>query len=100
MKIREVHLKWPFYLPFLSRMAAFVFYPFIVYNPKSLKVQRERDFKVLRQHEWVHIDQVRRDGILLMPLKYLYYLIRYGYKDNPYEVEARKLERVERASFE
>ena len=41
-------------------------------------------------HENTHIQQVKRDGRLKFIFKYLWYLIRYGYKNNPYEVEARE----------
>jgi len=50
-----------------------------------------------RIHEWVHIFQARRVG-LFFPISYLYYLLRYGYNRNPFEVEARKAEsRVRKA---
>ena len=42
-------------------------------------------------HEVCHIAQVKREGRLKFICKYLYYNIKYGYKNNPYEVEARKL---------
>ena len=46
----------------------------------------------LRRHEQVHAMQIQRDGWVLQPLKYLWYTIRHGYKQNPYEVEARELQ--------
>lgn len=42
-------------------------------------------------HEQVHARQIIRDGIFMQPLKYLFYTIRYGYRNNPYEIEARRL---------
>lgn len=42
-------------------------------------------------HEAYHIEQVKRDGRLKFVIKYLYYNLRYGYHNNPYEVEARKV---------
>lgn len=44
----------------------------------------------LYQHELTHITQVKKDGRIKFCLKYLYYNLRYGYLNNPYEVEARK----------
>lgn len=44
--------------------------------------------KVLRHHELIHIEQMARDGQALFWLKLVWYLIRYGYKNSPYEVEA------------
>lgn len=42
-------------------------------------------------HEAIHIKQVKEHGRLKFICKYLWYNIRYGYKNNPFEVEARKL---------
>ena len=41
-------------------------------------------------HEMVHIKQIERDGAVLWTLKVFWYLLRYGYKNSPYEIEARK----------
>lgn len=46
--------------------------------------------ETLYKHEACHIQQVKRDGRLKFICKYLYYNIRYGYYNNPYEIEARK----------
>lgn len=40
------------------------------------------------RHELVHIRQIDRDGPVVFAVKYLYWLARYGYANNPYEVEA------------
>ena len=45
----------------------------------------------LYKHEQAHIEQVKRDGRFKFICKYLYYNIKYGYKNNPYEVEAREV---------
>lgn len=42
------------------------------------------------KHEYCHIKQVRREGRLKFIIKYLYYNIKYGYNNNPYEVEANR----------
>jgi hypothetical protein len=42
----------------------------------------------LFRHELEHVYQQIRDGRALFYLKYFYYSLRYGYKKNPYEVEA------------
>ena len=47
--------------------------------------------KLLVEHEMVHIEQARRGWVVGFYLKYLYYHYRYGYKKNPYEIEAREL---------
>ena len=46
----------------------------------------------LRKHEEKHLEQMAREGKLRFLLKYTWYLIRYGYLDNPYEQEARAAE--------
>ena len=67
----------------LSRFRALTFWPFIFIDDKS--------DKGLLAHEKVHIDQQLRGWLIGFYIKYLYYNIRYGYWDNPYEVEARKI---------
>jgi hypothetical protein len=44
--------------------------------------------EVLRQHERVHYEQMEREGIIVWHLKYLVFLLKFGYRNNPYEVEA------------
>lgn len=43
---------------------------------------------VVRRHELVHIEQIERDGAFWFSVKYVWWLLRYGYRQNPYEVEA------------
>jgi hypothetical protein len=45
-------------------------------------------------HELVHIEQIERDGPVTFTVKYLYWLARYGYWNNPYEREAYEKEPV------
>lgn len=42
----------------------------------------------LLRHELVHIEQIKREGRLRFAVKYLWYLAKYGYRENPYEREA------------
>lgn len=49
--------------------------------------------QALLNHEFKHIEQIRREGKLKFFFKYTWYLIKYGYKDNPYEIEAREAEK-------
>lgn len=50
------------------------------------------DDKKLIRHEMKHIEQIKTEGRLKFAVKYVYYTIRHGYWNNPYEVEARKAE--------
>lgn len=52
----------------------------------------EQNARLLR-HERCHLEQIERDGRLLFSIKYLWWLFRYGYRNNPYEIEARAAER-------
>lgn len=40
------------------------------------------------EHETVHHQQRLRDGAVIFIVKYLWWAWKYGYWDNPYEVEA------------
>ncbi len=46
----------------------------------------------LRQHELQHIAQINELGCLKFMVMYMYYDYKYGYHDNPFEVEARAAE--------
>lgn len=48
--------------------------------------------QALIRHEAKHLEQIERDGRLLFSVRYLYWLCRFGYWNNPYEVEARAAE--------
>jgi hypothetical protein len=52
------------------------------------------DEKLIR-HEKKHIEQIQEQGRLKFAVKYTYYTMRYGYRDNPYEIEAREAETSE-----
>lgn len=41
-------------------------------------------------HESVHLHQIKRDGLIVFYVKYLYFNWRDGYEMNPYEIEARE----------
>lgn len=43
----------------------------------------------LRAHEYWHTVQYRKMGYIKFLAKYFYYNIKYGYQDNPLEIEAR-----------
>lgn len=46
----------------------------------------------MQKHEEHHLQQIERDGSWKFVFKYLFYLLKYGYYNNPYEVEARAAE--------
>jgi hypothetical protein len=49
----------------------------------------------LRLHEEEHWRQAKEMGTMKFYLLYLYYSIRYGYWNNPMEVEARAAEMLQ-----
>lgn len=55
---------------------------------------QERNIQLFR-HELEHCYQIKRDGVVRFYLKYLFCQIRYGYRENPYEIEAKKNESKE-----
>lgn len=46
----------------------------------------------LRIHELVHIEQIERHGAIRFTVLYLWYLLRFGYWLNPFEIEAYGIE--------
>ena len=58
--------------------------PFGVY----ILAERMQDDGLIR-HEQAHWEQYKRMGFLGFYVTYLWYTIRYGYWNNPMEVEAR-----------
>ena len=48
------------------------------------------DDEALLRHEMVHIKQQLDGWLIGFYVKYLYYQWKYGYWNNPYEVEARR----------
>jgi hypothetical protein len=52
----------------------------------------EQNARLLR-HERKHLEQIECDGRLKFSIRYLYWLARHGYWNNPYEIEARAAER-------
>jgi hypothetical protein len=44
----------------------------------------------LVRHELHHLYQIERDGRVQFSCKYIWWLFKYGYYNNPYEVEARE----------
>lgn len=42
-------------------------------------------------HELTHVRQYREFGILGFTVRYLFYTLKFGYRDNPLEVQARSI---------
>lgn len=59
----------------------------VIYYSSPLALNNEE----LRNHELVHVDQINNDGKIKFFFKYSWYLFKYGYYDNLYEIEARDL---------
>jgi hypothetical protein len=48
-----------------------------------------------RRHENCHKLQWKRDGVVKFAFIYLWYTLRFGYLNNPYEIEAREKESID-----
>jgi len=59
-------------------------YPFVLFRDSQNRVSDK-----LFRHELEHVYQIQREGVLKFYAKYLWYLVRRGYKNVPYEIEAR-----------
>ncbi len=67
--------------PFLwGKTRGITIYPFVFVLDK--------DDKELIRHEMVHVKQVQREGWFKFYTKYIYFNFKYGYENNPYEIEA------------
>lgn len=62
-----------------------------LWTPTVYVLAEHREDAALLAHELVHVEQIRRMGRVRFALAYLWYQARYGYLDNPLEVEARAL---------
>ena len=51
--------------------------------------ERIEDSGLIR-HELIHVEQIQRLGAWRWTWQYLWGLLRYGYRDNPLEAEARE----------
>lgn len=80
MRVREVICKRWFLRKWIKGITL---YPFIFYQGEPSHT--------LRKHEQVHIEQIRKLGVIRFYLLYLYYNMRYGYDKNPFEIEANAI---------
>lgn len=71
----------------MGRFRGKVLYPFVLFSQAQDIVTN-----VLFRHELEHVYQIRRDGWIVFYVKYIYFILRYGYENNPYEVEATKMQ--------
>jgi hypothetical protein len=67
--------------------AAIVLYPYVLFR----RGKREVSDRLFR-HELEHVYQVKRMGWFKFYSTYLWYSLRHGYWNNPYEIEARAME--------
>ena len=59
---------------------------------RTMMFQDEVPERWLFRHELQHCYQQLREGVIFFYLKYFYYSVRYGYQNNPFEVEARAVQ--------
>lgn len=56
-----------------------------------VRAGRVRDRRLI-SHKMKHVEQMQRDGLVGFSLRYVWWLLRYGYTRHPYEIEAREAE--------
>ena len=61
-----------------------IFYPFILFKYPKDTITDE-----LFRHELQHVYQIKSLGYFKFFYRYIKYSIKYGYKQNPYEIDAR-----------
>ena len=66
-------------------------YVAITISHHVLTPEASLDPRVLR-HEAAHVAQYRRYGLVGFLTRYAWWHLRYGYRDNPLEIEARHAE--------
>ena len=67
-------------------------YPFVLYSPSEGEIRMSVDGKKLRKHEFIHVNQIQKEGYINFHKNYIYNTFKLGYDKNPYEVEAYRLE--------
>jgi hypothetical protein len=82
VRTKEIRLVFlPFLIPRWA--AAQVLLPRRVFVKRGVRLTRR-----LLAHELVHVDQLRRRGVLGYWWAYLTLLLRYGYREHPLELDA------------
>jgi hypothetical protein len=71
----------------MGRFRGKVLYPFVLF-----KQARDEVSDILFRHEMEHVYQVKRLGWFGFYGRYLWYMIKYAYKTNPFEIEANERE--------
>lgn len=71
-----------------SQSGAAIVFCRTIYLYKVSKTELTQNIPYLR-HEVMHVLQYEREGFLGFLFKYLWLSIRFGYRQNPFEIEAR-----------
>lgn len=72
-----------------------VLYPYIHFKKSKSEITEQ-----LFRHELEHIYQIERIGFFKFYITYLYYNFKVGYRNNPYEIEARNAANIELTKYE
>ena len=89
----KVRIRYNCWYPRCIGFRGTVFYPYVLISTSRVEAKKKR----ILHHEWIHIQQIRREGFLNFYCKYisewLFNFIKYGnmskaYKNISYEKEA------------
>ena len=72
-----------------SKKGAAIVFGRTIYLHKVTKEQILGNIPYLR-HEVAHVLQWKREGYFGFLVKYLWFSLRFGYRQNPFEIEARE----------
>jgi hypothetical protein len=86
--VYEVEWLFPFWMKVIGQS-----HGEIIFIHQDIVSNKDKFVKALL-HEYTHVQQTRRYGWwgLGFIIKYIWYTIKYGYKNNPLEIEAREAE--------
>jgi len=92
----KIQIKYNHWFPKIVRRKGVILYPFILFSYSKNQAIKERFF----QHEWIHVEQIRKKGFLRFytsyPLQFIINLFKYkfnvhnAYTNINYEIEAYK----------
>ena len=75
------------------KFTAITFGRYVFIRSKRWELDDNKRIRLLA-HEEAHVRQYKKYGFIGFITRYLWYSIKYGYKNNPLEIEARKVEGV------
>ncbi len=100
VKIKKMNTFWKIYLYiWASIIRSNTIIGFTTFWNTLIIREGYEDNQSLILHELTHVKQISDEGLIKFTLKYVTNLFKYGYRDNPYEVEARANSKTDGTEF-